>query len=515
MQRGANWRTRVAAGVIAVPLVLVLAGCSDWTQFRGGPEHTGFNTQASGINSSIVQSLVLRGASTVVGAPTSAGAIPSSPAVSDNRVYVTTRGASLASPAVPGTLSVYSADGTSNCSGHPMACTPLWTASPGGALAPSPAVGVIPGTRQSVVYVTNSNGQVFAYDAAGRRSCSSTPVVCTPLWKSGPLGSSIYSSPTIAGNYLYVSIEYGATYAFDTVAAFNDDPSVCQIRRTVQDLRAQFCHWEWGNITPGNVLASPSVSNGVLYTASNLAGSETLYAFDATTDGSPNCTGTPNVNKFCRPIWTSTPWIGGRSTSAVSNGIVYMGSEKSGLLAFDAGGTTRPNCAGMAYSKRVCSPLWVAPTGPQMGSSPAVANGVVYIGASDGKLYAFESATGRALWTATTNGPIESSPTVAGGMNGGPSGQVVYVGSDDNSLYAFDANGSMKCTAKKAELKTCSPLWSYATGGYIESSPTVVDGYRRSGSTRVDAGAVFVGSEDNRLYAFGLPAGRIPTDRPS
>jgi outer membrane protein assembly factor BamB len=36
-------------------------------------------------------------------------------------------------------------------------------------------------------------------------------------------------------------------------------------------------------------------------------------------------------------------------------------------------------------------------------------------------------------------------------------------------------------------------LWSYATGGAIRSSPAVANGM------------VYVGSEDGRLYAFGLP----------
>jgi len=506
MSLGTTWRMRSIRGVIVIPLMLVLAGCHDWTQFRGGPAHTGFNPNESAVNSSNVASLGLTGTSITPGIPTIAGAIPSSPVVSGTSVYVTSRGVNQAVPTIDGTLFAYSADARSNCRGRPMVCTPLWTASPGGALSASPAVGAISGTRQSVVYVATSHGSVFAYDAAGKKSCTSTPVVCTPLWESGPLGGSITGSLTIAGNYLYVSVDYGDTYAFDTTAAFNGDPSACEIRRNGLGVAARFCHWEWGNRTPGDVFGSPSVSNGVLYTAASMATSETLYAFDATTDNSPNCTGTPDVDKSCKPIWTSTAWMDGRSTPAVSNGTVYIGSYRSGLLAFDASGTRRPNCTGVAYLNRVCSPLWVAPTGPQMGSSPAVTNGVVYIGASDGKLYAFEAATGRALWTASTGGPIESSPTVAGGTNGTASGQVVFIGSDDNRLYAFDANGSIRCTAPRLQLKTCAPLWSFATNGHIESSPAIADGNVLPGLfPGGNAGAVYVGSEDNRLYAFGLP----------
>jgi hypothetical protein len=70
---------------------------------------------------------------------------------------------------------------------------------------------------------------------------------------------------------------------------------------------------------------------------------------------------------------------------------------------------------------------WTATTGAAIWSSPAVANGVVYVGSSDGKLYAYAvgcnsgGGTCSPLWTATTGSGVESSPAIANG--------VVYVGS--------------------------------------------------------------------------------------
>ena len=78
---------------------------------------------------------------------------------------------------------------------------------------------------------------------------------------------------------------------------------------------------------------------------------------------------------------------------------------------------------------------WTGATGRSIESSPAVATGVVYVGSSDGKLYAYAvgCASGGAscspLWTGATGDSIYSSPAVANG--------VVYVGSDDGKLYAF------------------------------------------------------------------------------
>ena len=70
---------------------------------------------------------------------------------------------------------------------------------------------------------------------------------------------------------------------------------------------------------------------------------------------------------------------------------------------------------------------WTATTGNGIDSSPAVANGVVYVGSKDGKLYAYAvgcasgGGTCTPLWTGATGSNIYSSTAVSSG--------VVYVGS--------------------------------------------------------------------------------------
>jgi outer membrane protein assembly factor BamB len=127
---------------------------------------------------------------------------------------------------------------------------------------------------------------------------------------------------------------------------------------------------------------------------------------------------------------------------------------------------------------------WSAATGIAIFSSPAVANGVVYVGSYDHNLYAFNAQTGAQLWSTPTGASISSSPAVADG--------VVYVGSEDDSLYAFNA-------------QTGTQLWSTPTGSYIYSSPAVANGM------------VYVGSEDDHLYAYALPYGKQlkPPARPN
>jgi outer membrane protein assembly factor BamB len=62
----------------------------------------------------------------------------------------------------------------------------------------------------------------------------------------------------------------------------------------------------------------------------------------------------------------------------------------------------------------------------------AVDNGRVFVGSRDGhKVHAFDAITGHALWNATTNDWVHSSPAVANG--------VVYIGNEAGDLYAFNA----------------------------------------------------------------------------
>jgi outer membrane protein assembly factor BamB len=98
-----------------------------------------------------------------------------------------------------------------------------------------------------------------------------------------------------------------------------------------------------------------------------------------------------------------------------------------------------------------------------------VAKGIVYVGASvpgqhgssSGVLYALKARAGKIIWSASVASGITSSPAIANG--------VVYVGSDDGTLYAFNA-------------KTGAELAAVA-GVSGQSSPTVANGMVYSETT--------------------------------
>jgi outer membrane protein assembly factor BamB len=403
--------------------------------------------------------------------------------------------------------------GPANVSGLKKA----WTATTDNVVASSPTV------DNGVAYIS-SQDELYAFSAAGATGCSGTPKTCKPLWTGAITGDSPGDSvsPTVANGIVYVEGNYtdqNMLYAFSAAgttgcsgapktckplwtAATNGYPDsapavadgVVYIGSSDGDLYAfsaagttgcsgtpKTCTPLWAGVTSGYVNSSPAVANGVVYVMS-----DKLYAFSTATDGS-HCSGTP-PNKTCTPLWTGAGATqGGLSSSpAVTNGVVYVGSLNGKLYAFSAAGTT--GCSG---TPKACKPLWTGATGSEIDSSPAAAYGVVYVGSNDGKLYAFSAAgttgcsgtptTCKPLWTGATSSTaaIGSSPAVANG--------VVYVGSDDNKLYAFSAAGTTGCSGTP---KACKPLWTAATGGYVYSSPAVANG------------VVYVGSYDGKLYAF-------------
>src|SRR5665647_2558881 len=103
--------------------------------------------------------------------------------------------------------------------------------------------------------------------------------------------------------------------------------------------------------------------------------------------------------------------------------------------------------------------LWNYKTGGSVTSSPAVVDGVVYVGSEspDNNVYALNATTGLKLWNSPVGGGVtDSSPAVVDGM--------VYVGAEDNQVYAYNATfGTI--------------VWHHPTGIAVHnSSPAVVNG---------------------------------------
>ena len=179
-------------------------------------------------------------------------------------------------------------------------------------------------------------------------------------------------------------------------------------------------------------------------------------------------------------------------------GTVYIGVETATagrIIAVNANGSVKWS---------LVRPDWV-------DSSPAVApDGTVYVGSSDGRLYALNPATGAIKWEVNTRTFVTSSPAI--GADG-----TVYFGAGDARLHAVGSNGVERWTFPTGDWVDSSPAigvdgtlyfgsrdkhvyavtpdgvekWRFATGGRVDSSPAIgVDG------------TIYVGSADQRLYAL-------------
>lgn len=232
----------------------------------------------------------------------------------------------------------------------------------------------------------------------------------------------------------------------------------------------KFSAIKWKFHTGGRVIASPAVVDGVVYVGST---DGNVYAIDAESG---------------RVKWRCTTKAWEVSSPAVVSGVVYFLSYDGNFYALDAGaGQVKWKFKTEGERHFTGTHLhYLQPASERMPdpwdfylSSPAVWNGTVYFGSSDGNVYALDVYSGALKWKFKTGDIVHSSPAIADG--------TLYIGSWDTYLYALDA-------------ATGTEKWRFKTGDDpdahnhvgIQSSPAVMDG------------VVHFGSRDS--YAYGVDA---------
>src|ERR1700694_657167 len=124
------------------------------------------------------------------------------------------------------------------------------------------------------------------------------------------------------------------------------------------------------------------------------------------------------------------------SAAAVAGGLVYAGTNTSGAVyAFDV------KSGAIRWSFQTA--------GHNVWAGPSVAGGIVYVGADDQNLYALDAVTGAKLWSFSAGTPIVNTPAVVNG--------IVYLGA--GAFYALSASDGRQ-------------LWSgLATAAGVSASP--------------------------------------------
>ena len=139
--------------------------------------------------------------------------------------------------------------------------------------------------------------------------------------------------------------------------------------------------------------------------------------------------------------------------------------------------------SGRSPDKSLAPPLallWKFKTGGPLYASPVIANGVLYIGSTDGKLYALDAKQWGIKWVFDAGDAIRYAATVLGDR--------VYFNARNNKVYALDT-------------KTGEKLWEFKSKNWMDAPPVVADD------------KVYVGVFPSKIYVLNARTGTIETVR--
>jgi outer membrane protein assembly factor BamB len=251
-----------------------------------------------------------------------------------------------------------------------------------------------------------------------------------------------------------------------------------------------------------------------------------------------------------RPLLEFPPiYVGGKLYAVNNNGTAFALNANTGKVLWERS-IGRLNASSPAYYRhrlyivnlvpghivkldaKTGRVIWKHSLPGRAESSPVVIDRTVYFGCEDGQLFALSTISGNVRWATSLGGPIKSAPAYYGstlyvgdyggymnavnaktgkikwqtsslGQGFGTSGQFystpavafgrVYAGNNDDRVYSFD-------------LKDGTLAWSYSTGGYAYSGPTV-------SNTRHSPPTVYIGSFDGNVYALDAKDGSVRWSR--
>lgn len=352
------------------------ASNDDWPMFHHDPAHTGATNSSAPTNKhAVVWSLGPKDQN-----------LPGSPAVVDGVVYVSGTSLYAFNASTGETMWVASNEGYSS----PVIVNGIaYTgALNGGAFNASTGAEIwktaVKGYGGVTKVLAVADGYFYSVNEEGflvGRNASTGAL----LWTSD---GSAFSSPAVANGCLY----FGTLGSVKALNAYNGSKL-----------------WEY--YPASSVSSSPTVSLGYVYVGSE---DHNLYCLNASTGEN---------------VWNYTTEGVVYSSPTIANGLVYVGSDDGNLYAFN----TSTGYKIWNYT------TYSVVNGYGVKSSPAIADGVVYVGSDDGNLYAFNASTGMKLWNYSVQSTLSkyggpqylfSSPAIANGR--------IYISSLDHFMVVLE-----------------------------------------------------------------------------
>jgi eukaryotic-like serine/threonine-protein kinase len=277
-----------------------------------------------------------------------------------------------------------------------------------------------PAVANGVVYLSTLNGTAYALNASTGQQ----------VW-SIQLGNNIVSSPVVVNNVVYVGSDNNYIYALNASTG-----SII---------------WRF-NAGVGNetvVTRSVAVANGIVYSSSSdQIDHSYLFAIDASTG---------------QQVWRVKVRNQLFTNVQVINGVVYFASS----AIAQQGGPRSTDSYVYAYDAKTGNQLWISgKIGNVILSAPAISNGVVYVGSQDTFVYALNASTGARLWRHQLGGPIYASPVVANGD--------VFAGVASNASTAALSKTSDATTTSGSivalNVTTGNLIWQQQVNNYTSTS---------------------------------------------
>jgi len=124
--------------------------------------------------------------------------------------------------------------------------------------------------------------------------------------------------------------------------------------------------------------------------------------------------------------------------------------------------------------------LWQFKTGAPLQASPVIVNGILYIGSTDGKLYALNAKQWEIKWIFNAGSAIRHAVAVSGGR--------VYFSSRDNNVYSLNAESG-------------DVLWQFKSKSWMDAPPVIFDG------------RVYIGAFPSKIYLLNARTGALEAVR--
>ena len=211
----------------------------------------------------------------------------------------------------------------------------------------------------------------------------------------------------------------------------------------------------WLRSLPSPTESSPLIDHGRLYFGSQ---SGVVYALNARSGA---------------VLWTYKAAGSVKASPTLANGTLYFG-DYSGQL--------------QAVSERTGRRIWRSGSGGTLFgsgtfySTSAVYYGRVFLGNTDGRVYAYDASSGRLDWAVQTGAYVYASPAVTNAPGLGP---TIYVGSYSGTFYAINARSG-------------HVSWSFHAGGRISGSATIIGKI-----------VYFADLGQHETYGLGISTGRL------